>query len=1127
MSQLGYYHHATIAGDTIAFVSEDDLWTASVSGGIARRLTAGGAQCLHPLFSQDGSKIAFVGLSEGHPEVYVMASEGGAPKRLTYVGADAITVCGWSADQKGVFFASDAKSPFRRETEIFVVALDGGLPVSLKLGHGCSYAVSGSGAVVIGRNNNDPAKWKRYRGGTAGELWIDKNGKNKFQRLIELAGNMASPMWIAERIYFLSDHGGIGNIYSCNPDGENLQQHTFSDEYYVRYPSSDGKRIVYTSGADVFVYDPATDTNKQIDVTTPNSPARSMRRFADASDRLEHFSVHPKGHSLALISRGQPFTTPFWEEASVQHGVGSRARYRHSEWLPDGERFVVVTDQNKFEQIEIHHADQSAAPQKITETDIGRVTELAVSPVGERLVVANQRYELIYVDIAARSIKILDHSPADRISGLAWSPDGQWVAYSRAENSSYSIIRIVNVLTGKVHDVTSPVRMDFAPSFDPEGKFLYFLSNREFFPVYDAHQFELSFPKATKPYLVTLKKTTPSPFLNVPASVGADPYAAKPGDTPVEQPAGQADVPSKSKKQTAKNSSAASAKSAQAADHSQSGEVHGVAIPPPLEIDFDGIQRRILAFPVEEGRYLQIIGIKDRAIFTVFEVRGIQPDANHWMEQLEVGRAMAYDFKEQRTAPVFTEVTEMRLAMDFVTLAYRSYNRIRVVKAAAILPEPGAEPAYVDQTPGRKSGWLDLARLNLMIEPRFEWEQMFDETWRLQREHFWDAEMSHVDWDLVFKRYRSLLPRIGSRSELSDLIWEMHGELGTSHAYEIGGDYHYLWTPPYYRGFLGAELSYDQKSGGYRIDRILRGDSWSDNSDSPLARPGSGIDEGDIIVGIGGRACTKEISVDELLINCAGKDVMLSILKADGSKIRVAVQAMRSEKRLRYRAWVEANRKIVHERTNGKVGYLHIPDMGPSGFAEFHRGYLSEVNREGLIVDVRYNGGGHVSALLLEKLARKRVGYDVSRWGQPQPYPSESIAGPMVAITNQFAGSDGDIFSHCFKLYKLGPLVGKRTWGGVIGIWPRHRLVDGTMTTQPEFSFWFSDVGWSVENYGTAPDYDVEFAPHDYLENKDPQMDKALELIAAAMKAKPFALPAFDKRPSLRLPPVKKRPVKV
>jgi tricorn protease len=459
----------------------------------------------------------------------------------------------------------------------------------------------------------------------------------------------------------------------------------------------------------------------------------------------------------------------------------------------------------------------------------------------------------------------------------------------------------------------------------------------------------------------------------------------------------------------------------------------------------------------------------------------------------------------------------MRLGADNQTLMYRTKRSLRVIDG---MQASGKGPDNKAETYGRSSGFIDIDRCKVLVDPIKEWTQMYREAWRLQRENFWDEKMSSVDWDLVYKRYASILPRIRTRSELSDLIWEMQGELGTSHAYEFGGD-----KPrprPYYMGFLGADLDYDAKTDAYKITRILRGDSWDKEADSPLAEPGLNIEPGEIIVAVNSRRVSKDLSVHELLLNCGGTHIQLTLKR--GAKTRtVNVKTLTSERFLRYRHWVERNRAIVSEATKDKVGYVHIPDMGPNGFAEFHRGYLSEFHHDGLIIDARYNRGGHVSSLLLEKLLRKRLGYDVPRWGQPQPYPMESPAGPIVAITNQFAGSDGDIFSHCFKLYELGPLVGKRTWGGVIGIHPRHRLVDGSLTTQPEFSFWFQDVGWSVENYGTDPDYEVDYRPQDYHADRDPQLERAIALVQAALKKNPVKIPNFKSRPSLPLPPLLKK----
>ncbi len=1074
--EQGYYRHATLAGERIVFVCEDDLWSAPLEGGSAIRLTATPGACSSPRLSRDGSRIAFIASDEGNPEVYVMPAQGGRPQRLTFLGGTLASVCAWSTDGSEILFVSNPGAWYLRETRGFAIKPQGGVPRELRLGHMKSLYPGPAGACVIGRNETDPARWKRYRGGTSGEVWIDRDATGEFEKLPLPDGNPVWPMWIGDRIYFLADHEGIGNIYSCALDGSDLTRHTHHNDYYVRFPSTDGERIVYTAGGALYCLDVASDRVREIFVTAPSPAPQTARRFLDGSEALDEFAPSPDGTRLAVIARGQPYTMPFWEEAPVHHGAGSVVRYRNVAWMHDGKRFVTTTDESGYEQLAIHTADSGGAPAIVTKGDIGRVTEIACSPVSDRIAFANHRYELMLIDTDG-TMRTLDKGIGNRITDLGFSPDGRWLTYVWwPGGDNVAIVRIVKCKSGKIYDVTPKMRIDQSPAWDPEGKYLYFISTRDFDPVYDALQFDLSFPQAQRPFVLTLRTDVPNPFTPKP----------KPVHREHEHEHEAADEEKKKAQR-----------------------------PPRIDIDFDGIEGRILAFPVDEGEYGQIVAVKNRALFTKFEVRGIKPGDRDWDTEEAGGTLVAYDFEQQRAANVATDVSQITLANDRHTLVYRSHDRVRVIDALSDLPEENDEVKPPSE-PGRKSGWIDLDRISVEVYPPAEWHQMYREAWRMQTEQFWVEDMSDIDWDLVYDRYEAVLPRVRTRAELSDVIWEMHGELGTSHAYEIGGD---LRRPPEYnQGFLGADFRWDEGTQGWRIERIYRGDSWNRDVDSPLAEPGLAIREGDLLLAIGGRRLTAEFSPQQALVNQAGREVTITVRAAMGEQ-RVTVKTLETEQQLRYRAWVESNRRYVHDQTDGKIGYVHIPDMGPWGFSEFHRGYLNEFDRAGLIVDVRYNRGGHVSPLLLEKLARKRVGYDISRYSnKPMPYPPESVAGPIVAITNQFAGSDGDIFSHCFKLYNLGALVGKRTWGGVIGINPYHYLVDGTITTQPEFSFWFKDVGWKVENHGTDPDYDVDIAPHDYRDGKDPQMEFALNLVTKAAENFKEPYPDLNTRPSLPLP---------
>ncbi len=1070
----GYYRYPSIAGDRILYVCEDDLWSVSLEGGDAARLTVSFGTCSFPRFSPDGAWIAFVSTDEGNPELYVMPSRGGEPRRLTFLGAALAWTTGWSADGNDIYFVANPTTWYEGETRPFAISRDGGTPRELNIGHARALSFGPQGRLAIGRNAADPARWKRYRGGTSGEIWIDSAGTGTFERLALPDGNPCWPIWIGDRIYFLADHEGIGNLYSYALNGRGILRHTHENEYYVRFPSTDGARIVYSAGAEIRLYDVAADAARRIEIATRSAMPQTARRFEKASESLEHFVPDPEGTQLAFDSRGQEFTMPLFDGAAIHHG-GDRARTRLTQWLCDGKHLVSVTDVGGFEQIALRPADASTQARLVTSGDIGRVTDLACSPTSSVVAFANHRHDLCVLDLDDGSVRVLDSCPSHRIGDLAFSPDGRFIAYVWWPAHGTSIIRVVKVRSGKVHDITSPLRTDKSPAWDPDGKYLYFISTRDFNPVYDALQFDLSFPQASRPFVVTLRNDVPSPFVPKPKPIHHDHHDYHDRERSNSKPPKPVDV----------------------------------------DIDFDGITGRVLGFPVDEGEYGQIVAVRERVLFTRFLVKGIKPARREDLDNEEHGALLAYDFDQQRLATIAPECDEIRLSRDGRSLIYRAGDRLRAIDALNDLPEEGEEQKPPSE-PGRKSGWIDLDRASVEIVPRDEWAQMYREAWRLQAEHFWVEDMSDIDWDRVYDRYAALLPRVRTRGELSDLIWEMQGELGTSHAYEWGGDYRE--PPQYQRGFLGADLSWNEDRGAYCIERIYRGDSWNREHDSPLAEPGLDVQEGDCLVAIGGKRLSRDVTPDQLLVNASGRNVSVTLRTKKGDERTVLVKALASESALRYRAFVEEKRRIVHERTSERVGYLHIPDMGPWGFSEFHRGYLSEFDRKGLIVDVRYNRGGHVSPLLLEKLARKRIGYDVPRYGAPVPYPPESVGGPIVALTNQFAGSDGDIFSHSFKLYKLGPLVGKRTWGGVIGIDPYHHLVDGTLTTQPEFSFWFVDVGWGVENYGTDPDYDVDIAPHDYRDGKDPQLDVALELMDRALEGYVEMRPDLTTRPSLPLP---------
>lgn len=643
------------------------------------------------------------------------------------------------------------------------------------------------GGRVIGRNTGVPANWKRYRGGTAGQIWIDENGDGQFRPLLNIRGNLSTPMWLKDRIYFLSDHEGIGNLYSCSLDGTNIMRHSDHEDYYVRNASSDGHSIVYRSGGDLYVYELEQDEVERVNVQWFSPQTQRNRKFVPAANYLESWHLIPEGHSLAITSRGKAFSMGNWEGAVMQYGSTSGPRYRLLDWLNDGETLVAVSDEGGEESFVLLPSDSSKEARFLEGLDIGRPRNLSINPKKDQILFSNHRYELCVLDLDSEELNVIDRGKSTPIAGYDWSPDGQWVVYSLSISHEVSILKLWRASDQKTFPITAPVLRDVMPVFDPQGHYIYFLSYRNFDPVYDNLQFDLNFPQGVKPFLITLQQDLPSPFVPVPGG-------------------------SKNNNKNSNNNNAGDdlgdSNNGEATGTEDQGEdISQTEREPTVVIDLEGIKNRVLAFPVAEGRYGQIMGLSEGKV--IYTRRPIEGSLNRdWLPKEPPAKStlFLYDFKELEEEKLISGISSFGLSRDGKTLVYRSGNRLRVLKA-------GTKPkADAGNKPGKKSGWIDLDRIKVAVEPGTEWRQMYREAWRLQRDQFWTADMSQVDWLAVYERYWPLLDRIASRSEFSDLIWEMQGELGTSHAYEIGGEYRP--EPRYEVGHLGAEYEFDSQSGG-------------------------------------------------------------------------------------------------------------------------------------------------------------------------------------------------------------------------------------------------------------------------------------------------------------------------
>lgn len=1074
----GYIRFPTIHQDSIVFVAEDDLWLVTSEGGRAERLTAGVAEVKTPCFSPDGRQLAFVGKAEGTEEVYLMPGLGEEATRLTFQSASC-RIAGWSPDGDQILFASSAGHFDPRAQALYALSPQGGLPALLPYGQANAIAYGPQGEMVIGRNIGEPAHWKRYRGGRTGQLWCDVSGNGQFQRLVQLEGNLASPCWIGERIYFISDHEGTGNIYSCTPGGADLRRHTAHEDFYARNLSSDGTRIVYHSGGDLYLFDPAANEARRVEVTLPSTRTQRSRKFVSASFYLDTWGLHPQGYAVALTTRGKAFSLANWEGPVLQHGEPDGVRYRHLTWLNDGKRLLASHDAGGQEGLILFNPEEASEPRTFPDLDLGRMLELAVSPVEDKVALTNHRQEMVLVNLEAGNAQVIDKSLNGYIHGMAWAPDGKWLAYSFPSTVEKRAIKLCNIENWETYFATEPVFRDWGPAFDPEGKYLYFIGARTFHAVRDHLHFELGFPGGEKPYAIMLQRDLRSPFIPEPKALAEK---------------------DKNGEKSQNGSNGTNEAKAGEQEQGEAGEQDKKA---DVVIDMEGITERAVPFPVTDGRYSKIAGLKGKVLFLSFQRDYTARSPSE--EPQPGGKIECFDFETNKVEWSIDGVSAFNISRDAKTLIYRKFRRLRVLKASE-KPKDNSERA------GRESGWLDLERVKVSVNPAAEWRQMFAEAWRLQQEYFWAEDMSGVPWPSVYEQYAPLVERVGSRGELSDLFWEIQGELGTSHAYERAGDYRH--HPHYLQGLLGVDWVYDAEAQRYRITHIIKGDPSDLHATSPLTSPGLNIQEGDAVLAINGQRLEAGQTPHSLLVNQAGQEVQLVIEAAASKETHtVTVKALRSERAARYRAWVEENRRRVHELSDGRVGYLHIPDMDNEGFAEFHRGFLVEYNAPGLIVDVRWNRGGNVSSLLLKKLAQRRLGYVFGRWFQPHGYPHETPAGPLVALGDEHTASDGDMFSHSFKLMGLGPLIGTRTWGGVVGIRYSHPLVDGTHTTQPGAAHWFKDVGWNLENHGTDPDIEVDITPQDYVNQQDPQLERAVAECLKLIESYPPGLPEPGERP--------------
>lgn len=1071
---VGYYRFPTIHGERVVFAAEGDLWQVSTTGGVASRITTHPGNEAFAKFSPDGRWLAFSAEYAGNVDVYVMPAGGGEPLRLTYHPMPD-EVIAWKPDSSAVVFRSRRESP-NRDFNLFEVSREGGQPRKFELGAGALADFSDDGKrIAFVRFSWETRTWKRYTGGTAQDIWVGDLETNQFRRMTTWDGTDAFPMWVGDRIFYASDRSTTMNIFSAKPDGTDIRQVTNHEEFDVRWPDSDGRNIVYMNGGDLWLVDTAGGLPRKMEIQLPTDRIRHRERVENAAATLEHFDLEREGKRLILGSRGELWSTPTKPGRIVQHTESSGIRERYGVLSPDGRQIACISDASGEQEIWLLDAAGKEKPRQLTHRGKGWLFRPIWSPDGKWIVYADLTMTLLAVRVETGEVRELDHSENAEITQYAISPDSRWVAYTRQENSWLASIFICGLEDGVVHRVTTEYSSDFAPAWDPNGKYLYFISNRAINPILDDFDFQHVTTRSGRPCLAILEKTGKSPFL--PEELLQEPKPEA-GDTDAPTTSPAAEESGKSKKPDEKKE------------------------PVKVVIDFDGLSARIVEFPLPANNYVGIAGIDGKVLYVTVPTPGLLEGDDFDRDPGPRATLHAYDFKKRKSEVYIDQVRDFVLSGDAKRMAWRVKDEILVAAADS---KPGGE--IEDK--------FDPARLPLRIRPAEEWAQIFEECWRLQRDFYWDEGMAGVDWPKMRIKYAALLPRISTRSELNDLLGQLIGELGTSHTYIWGGDLEGARSVNV--GLLGADIVFDPQSGRHRITRVLRPEVWETYIASPLTQSHANVQDGEYLFAINGRELGAGDSVEERMTGLAGAQVLLTVgTRADRSDARdVQIAALGSDQQLRYRDWIRRNREYVDQKSGGRIGYFHLPDMGGQGMLEFIKGFYPQHKKEALLIDVRYNGGGFVSQMMIERLARKTWAYMRPRRGLQFTYPERVHDGPKVVLINQHSGSDGDIFPESFKIRGLGPLIGMRTWGGVVGIRADKRFIDGGTSTQPEFAWWEPKRGWELENRGVEPDIEVDYLPEDYVAGRDPQLDRGLAELEKMLKAnppqRPVAPPVPDK----------------
>jgi tricorn protease len=1046
-------------GDRLVFSYASDLYSTSSKGGTARKLTTGAGYEMFARFSPDGKQIAFTAQYDGNTEVYRMPADGGEPVRLTYtatLGRDDLSdrmgpnniVLAWK-DSKTVVYRSRMKSFNDFKGGLYLASVDGGISEELPLPAGgfCSYSPDKT-KLAYNRIFREFRTWKYYKGGMADDIWIYDFNTKQIENITNNIYQNICPMWTGDYIYYISDRDRIMNMFAYNVKSRETKKVTDFDKYDIKFPSLGDNAIVFENGGYIYSFDLNTQKYEKLAIYIEEDFSKGRPVLKNVSGAARNVDISSDGKRIVLSARGDIFTVPVTSGITRNLTETSGVHERNTQWSPDGKWIAYISDETGEDEIFIRSHDGLQPPVQLTKNSDTYKYGISWSPDSKKILWSDKLQRLRFIDAASKKITEIEQTVNGELRDFSWSPDSKWIAYTSPRYNTTTTVVIYSVDSGKKEEVTDDWFNSWAASFSDDGKFLTFVSGRDFRPTYSSVEWNYSYSGMAKVYIVPLSKKTPSPFVYTNDEVSVK------EDKPAEEQ--------------------------QKAEEKKSGDKKdGKPSENAVEIDFDGIKGRSLALDIPAENY-------SKPVF-----------AGNAVYYSRSGGLYMFDLKSKKE----TGLGDFGIAA--VTADMKKFL-VSSTSGYAVIDIPKGR-INVDKT-------IDLSEVKAFVNLHEEWNQIYNECWRQMRDFFYDPGMHGIDWKAVREKYAPLVEYVNDRNDLNYIIGEMIGELTTGHCYIAGGD---KYAPAKVKtGLLGAKISRD-KSGYYRIDKILEGRNWTPKLRSPLTEIGVDAGEGDYIIAVNGKPANKINDIYAALYDKANKQVELTLNKTaseQGSR-KVLVKPVDSESALYYLEWVSNNIEKVNKATGGKVGYIHIPDMGAEGLNEFVKYYYPQLNKKALIIDDRGNGGGNVSPMIIERLRRESSLLVAPRNGRLEVKPGGTMVGPKILLVDSYSASDGDLFPYQFKYHRLGKIVGTRTWGGVVGIRGSLPIIDGGSLNIPEFAHLDAEgKQFIIEGHGIEPDIVVDNDPAKEYAGEDRQLDRAIELILQELQNSPANIP--DKFPA-------------